>query len=223
MDGINISTSFKRWEKILPGAVVAILSCAKDISFLSSFSAVGLALLGIAWVVISWEGVKENGWITFSGILQLNLWPDSLSSASSWFGVIVFGYGVVPVIFNLKQSMAEPHLIKKSTMIGLSIAYMGYLFASDGIRVIFARTHSFDGDVLQAMPDSPITMSVRLLLAFVVAVTAPFIVYPCGELIEGKLSLDSDCLGNRVVVRGLLCANCALLAAFVPGFVHIIR
>ena len=222
MDGINMSTGFSRWDKILPGMIVAVLSCAKDISFLSQFSAVGLIALAVSFGVISWEGVKENGLVDRSEILQLNQWPESLSAASSWFGVVVFGYGVTPVIFNIQESMAKPQFIGKSTIIGLGIAYVGYLFASNGIRILFARTHSFDGDVLQALPDSLIALAVRLLMTFVVAVTAPFIVVPCGEMIEGKMGLDSDCLRNRVAVRTLLCSSCTLLAAFVPGFVHII-
>ena len=31
-------------------------------------------------------------------------------AASSWFGVVVFGFGIVPFILNLHDSMAKPHL-----------------------------------------------------------------------------------------------------------------
>lgn len=103
----------------------------------------------------------------------------------------VSGYGVVPVIFNIRDSMAEKQYIGRSTQIGLGMVYFGYLFISNGVRVLFSPTHSFDGDVLQALPATWIALVVRLLMTFVVAVTAPLIVVPCGELIEGKLGLET--------------------------------
>jgi hypothetical protein len=124
------------------------------------------------------EGAKENGLGGFTRAMQLNLYPESISAASSWFGVTVFGYGVVPFIFSFKDSMAEPQSIRISTKIGLCIAYLGYLFASNFIRMLFAPSHSFDGDVLQALPPSLIATSVRALMTFVVCVTAPLIAVP---------------------------------------------
>ena len=52
--------------------------------------------------VISLQGIQENGCSGFKDISELNLWPDSLSAASSWFGVVVFGFGISPFIFNLR-------------------------------------------------------------------------------------------------------------------------
>lgn len=135
----------------------------------------------------------------------------------------VSGYGVVPVIFNIRDSMAEKQYIGRSTQIGLGMVYFGYLFISNGVRVLFSPTHSFDGDVLQALPATWIALVVRLLMTFVVAVTAPLIVVPCGELIEGKLGLETTGpIYKRIVIRVLLCVVCTILSEFVPGFVHII-
>ena len=194
--GINHSEIFGKWHKILPGIAVAALSCAKDISYLSKFSAVGLIALAFSFGFISCEGLKENGWVDFVDISQINLYPESLSSASSWFGVVVFGYGVVPVIFNIKYSMKKPELIGLSTKIGLGIAFVGYIFLSNGIRIIFSETFVFEGDVLQALPDSNmISSAVRLLMTFVVCVTAPFIVLPVSYTLIDCIStfvLDSQ-------------------------------
>ena len=53
--------------------------------------------------VISWQGYREDGFDGFRHyILTLNLWPESLSAASSWFGVVVFGFGVAPFVFNFR-------------------------------------------------------------------------------------------------------------------------
>ena len=179
LDGINQGVISGKLNKILPGIAVAALSCAKDISYLSKFSAVGLIALAFSFGFISFQGIKENGRVNFADILQTNFYPESLSAPSSWFGVVVFGYGVVPVIFNIKNSMENPELIGLSTKIGLAIAFVGYIFLSTGIRIIFSETFTFEGDVLQALPDSNIISSaVRLLMTFVVCVTAPFIVLP---------------------------------------------
>jgi hypothetical protein len=35
-------------------------------------------------------------------MLALNLMPEGLSAASSWFGVVVFGFGVAPFVFNFR-------------------------------------------------------------------------------------------------------------------------
>ncbi|KAL7488907.1 hypothetical protein ACHAW6_014500 [Cyclotella cf. meneghiniana] len=223
IDGIIGNRGSRGYYKVFPSLAVALLSCAQDISFLSKFSVLGLLALALSFGVISWEGLKENGWNGFSDVMELNLWPESLSAASSWFGVVVFGYGVVPFIFTFRDSMAKPSWIGLSTKIGLTIAYVFYLFASNGIRILFLHTHSFDGDVLQALPDSPVSLVVRLLMIFVVTVTAPLVAVPCGEMIEGKLGIRSiDLIYKRVIIRGLLCVICTLLAAFVPGFVNII-
>ena len=53
--------------------------------------------------VISWQGYREDGFDGFRhNMLTLNLWPESLSAASSWFGVVVFGFGVAPFVFNFR-------------------------------------------------------------------------------------------------------------------------
>lgn len=128
--------------------------------------------------VIFWEGIAKNEWLGFADVRRLNLWPESVSAASSWFGIVVFGYGIVPFIFSFKDSMKDPNHIGLSAKIGLGIVYVGYAFMSDCIRILYSPTHSFDGDVLQALPDSTISMAVRLLMIAVVCVTAPLIAVP---------------------------------------------
>ena len=173
--------------------------------------------------VIFREGVVENEWVGFADVRHLNLWPESVSAASSWFGIVVFGYGIVPFIFSFKDSMKDPNDIDLSTKIGLGIVYLGYLFVSDCVRILYSPTHSFDGDVLQALPDSMISSAVRLLMIAVVCVTAPLIAVPCGEMIEGKLNNDQNSsLHHQIWIRISLCGICMILAAFVPGFVHVI-
>lgn len=85
--------------------------------------------------------------------------------------------------------MADPRQVNLSLQFGLTMVYGCYIIMSNGIRTLFSPSFTFDGDVLQAMPNTWISLIVRLLMTFVVAVTAPLIVVPCGELIEGKLGI----------------------------------
>ncbi|KAL3762378.1 hypothetical protein ACHAW5_000640 [Stephanodiscus triporus] len=85
------------------------------------------------------------------------------------------------------------------------------------------------------MPDSWISLSVRLLMTFVVALTTPLVVVPCGELIEGKLGMAADDEDDgrqqrrsmldpeRVVVRVAICLSCMAFSGYVPnGFVDLV-
>ena len=49
IDSINQSTGCRGYDKILPSIVVAVLSWADDLSFLSNFSLVGLFALALAF------------------------------------------------------------------------------------------------------------------------------------------------------------------------------
>ena len=86
--------------------------------------------------------------------------------------------------------MAQPGQVNTSLQMGLFLVYFGYVAIANGVSILFAPSYIFEGDVLQAMPDTWISLLVRLLMIFVIAVTAPLIAIPCGELLEGKLGLD---------------------------------
>jgi hypothetical protein len=127
--------------------------------------------------------------------------------------------------------MANPRHINLSLKIGLSMVYIGYIAISNGIRVLLSPSYVFHGDVLQAMPDAWISNIVRILMMFVVSVTAPLIVIPCGEMIEGKLGFalnvdsqqQSSTTSGRALVRVPFCLACMVFSEFIPdGFVHLL-
>mmetsp|Transcript_3228 Transcript_3228/g.6898 ORF Transcript_3228/g.6898 Transcript_3228/m.6898 type:complete len:488 (+) Transcript_3228:69-1532(+) len=163
-----ITTGSNKVDLLIPSVIVSLLSCAPDISFLSNFSALGLLALALSFTVIAWQGVDDNGLYGFYHMDELNLFPKNWTDASSWFGVVAFGYGIVPVIFNIRDSMAQPEYVQPSTKIGLIMVFVGYITISNGVRILFSPAHVFDGDVLQAMPDTWISFIVRLLMTFVV-------------------------------------------------------
>ena len=101
IDDIPYSTGSRRLDLLIPSTLIIVLSCLPDVGFLSKFSGLGLMAVALSFIVISWQGFLENGLSGFTSS-ELNLWPESLSSASSWFGCVVFGYGVVPFIFNFR-------------------------------------------------------------------------------------------------------------------------
>jgi amino acid permease len=221
IDDLPITTGSRKIDIIIPSVIVALLSCSPDVSFLSKFSIVGLLALALSFCVIVWQGLVENGLIGFQS--TLNLWPTDLTAASSWFGVVVFGYGIVPFILNFQESMSNPKQIGPAMKMGLILVFFAYIIISNGVRILFSPSHSFDGDVLQALPkNSWIALIVRLLMTFVISVTAPLIVVPCGSMIEGKLGIGMNELYKRISIRVLLCVLCTLCSEFAPGFVHIV-
>ena len=112
--------------------------------------------------------------------------------------------------------MSNPQQVGLAFQIGLFLVYVAYIMMSNGIRVLFSPSHVFDGDVLQAMPNNWISLIVRLLMTFAVSVSAPLIVVPCAELIEGKLAIDKTqkSFHKRVVVRVGICIICTVFSMF---------
>ena len=104
IDSMPITTGSRKIDIIIPSIIVALLSCSPDVSFLTKFSIFGLMALTLSFSVIVWQGLAENGLSGFQS--TLNLWPRDLSDASSWFGVVVFGYGVVPFILSFRESFS---------------------------------------------------------------------------------------------------------------------
>ncbi len=148
-------------------------------------------------------------------------------------------YFVVAFAHEKRDSMANPRHINLSLKIGLLMVYAGYIAMSNGIRVLFSPSYVFLGDVLQAMPGAWISNVVRVLMTFVISVTAPLIVIPCGEMMEGKLGIGSmvdesgqrqsststsaSTTRRRALIRVPFCLACMVLSELVPnGFVHLL-
>jgi len=132
--------------------------------FTRKFSIFGLMALTLSFSVIMWQGLAENGLSGFQS--TLNLWPRDLSDASSWFGVVVFGYGVVPFILNFRESMTIPNNVGLATKVGLVLVFLAYVVMSNFVRILFSPTHTFKGDVLQALPKSSWIATVKISIIF---------------------------------------------------------
>lgn len=102
LEDTPLTTGNTKVDLLIPSSIVVILSCLPDIGFLSKCSGLGLLAVAISFIVITFQGLNENGMSGFRGDLQLKMWPEDVTSLASWYGVVVFGYGVVPFIYNFR-------------------------------------------------------------------------------------------------------------------------
>jgi len=179
--------------------VMAPLSCVPDMGYLGKFSASGIAAVLATFVVIFWYGLTEHGLEGFTMLAWEDLWPSGgewgLDGMSRWFGVAAFGYGIVPIAYNVQESMAEPSKMLHATRIALFLVYVSYAVIGTGVAIIYrpiTGPDGFEGDVLQELPVGWIPTTIRVAMTFVVLVTAPLLVVPCAQLVEGKVGLGAD-------------------------------
>lgn len=197
--------------------LIGLLSIVPDMGYLARASATGLTVLGLTFCVIAWFGNYS-----FSSMFTaFSWWPlDGMSGVSTWFGCIVFGFGMVPLTYNFQESMQEPQRMIGATFYGLGVVVVSYLTAGLGLLMIYP---DIQGDLLQELPKTGILPTVvRLAMVVVVMVTAPLLVVPCGELLEGKISWNVSESVLRTVVRLGICVVCSLVSVCVPGFVEVL-
>ena len=222
--------------------IIGPLSAVPDIGYLSKASGVGLVVLFISFVVIAVHGLMEyepttveeslpRSQSSFSendGAIATFNWhwlpENGAEGVSQWFGIVVFGYGIAPLTFNFRESMAEPqHMVQAST-VALLIVAGSYIVLGVGLYSLF---RDIDGDILHTLPsDGWVPVVIRLSMAVVVFATAPLLILPCGQLIEGKIIKDTDASDVpyfvRVVVRMGIALTCVTISVMVPGFVSVL-
>ena len=209
------STGTLAFDAIGTSLLIGLLSVVPDMGYLAKASATGLTVLAATFCVISWYG-------EYSGISNaLSWWPlDGMSGVSTWFGCIVFGFGVVPLTYNMQESMAEPQRMIGASVIGLAAVAAAYGVMGIGLLLLYPN---IEGDLLQELPKTGVLPTVvRLAMVVVVMVTAPLLVVPCGELIEGKISLQVSEPVLRVIVRLGICVVCSVISVGVPEFVQVL-
>jgi proton-coupled amino acid transporter len=204
-------------DAILIALMMAPLSIVPDLGYLSRVSATGLTVLGFTFLVIAGYGMAQ-----YDGTLPSSLhWfpQNGLTGASHWFGCTVFGFGVVPLTFNFRESMAEPsRLVGATTLALLGVAFCYILFGV-GLLTLYPN---IEGDVLHELPQEGILPIItRLAMVVVVLVTAPLLIVPCSELLEGKISAEPD-QRTKVMVRFGICLATVVISVVVPGFVYVL-
>ena len=130
-----------------------------------------------------------------------------------------------PLTYNFKESMADPSQMVRASTIALLIVAGTYVILGVGLYALFP---DIDGDVLHTLPaEGWLPIVTRLSMAVVVFVTAPLLIVPCGQLIEGKILKTSSPTEEipyavRASVRIGIALLCVSISVLVPGFVSVL-
>jgi amino acid permease len=186
---------------------------------IAKVSALGTGLVCAVFGIVAVMGILQNGFAGFFTISWDNLWPSSLSSLSSWFGIAVFGYGIVPFTFTMQESMVHPSEFKNSCNISLWIVFVAYCIMGNGLSIIFMQT--INSDVLSVLPHGIVPTSLRLLMVIVILTTLPLIIIPAGALVHDKVFGTTK--GSYIFpIRLFIAIICAVLSVELPNFVFVL-
>jgi len=235
-----LTTQHKGADLVVPSIVIGLLSNVPDMAFLAKFSALGIAMIVLVFGVIIIEGIMVDE--HSDSFISLQQWPrNGLASIGQWYGCTIFGFGLVPLTYNLRVSMKEPQKMLFATGLGVSGTAAAYIVLSTIALLLFP---TIQGDLLQVLPKPPtrktgdtideygndnffimmrviIPTLVRLAMVVVAMTSAPLLVLPCGELIEDELSFYHH-ERVRVVVRIGICVLAAVVTCILPGFVYVL-
>jgi proton-coupled amino acid transporter len=204
-------------DAIVVASCMAILSLVPDLGHLSGVSGIGLAVLAATFVIIAWYGIwtessQEADVADVSP--SLPLWPTSKTGLSHFFGVSVFGFGVVPLTYNFQESMRHPKWMVHASAGALTLVALCYIALGVGLSLLFTDVQ---GEVMHELPTRGwLPTTTRLAMALVVILTAPLLIVPTGELLEGKFQ------GHAVLVRCGVCAVGVCVAVLLPSFVQVL-
>lgn len=96
----------------------------------------------------------------------------------------------------------------------LSLVAGGYIVIGVGLSLLFTNV---EGEILHELPQSGwLGLATRLAMASIVILTAPLLIVPCGELLEGKFQ------GHSVLIRCGVCAVGVCVAVLLPSFVQVL-
>ena len=200
-------------DALVVATLMLLLSLVPDLGHLSGISGAGLMVLGGTFIVIAGYGIHDY-WTSSQHGASLPLWPTSKTGLSHFFGVCVFGFGTVPLTYNFQESMRNPDLIVPSTAGALGGVALAYIILGVGLSLLFPTV---SGEVLHELPAAGwLPTTTRLAMALVVVLTAPLLIVPAGELLEGKFH------GNKVLVRCGVCLVGVFVAVLLPTFVQVL-
>jgi amino acid permease len=223
------------WDAILTGCIMGTIAIVPDIGYLSNASGIGLVVLLLAFLVIAGYGINDNVTSSTSTLdmdmntthvlssvsNQLVLWPTSLHGISHYYGIVVFGYGLVPLTYNFHESMQQPKRIISAAATALLLVATSYILLGIGLYALFPN---LTADVLHELPVTGIIPSMtRLAMVGTIITTAPLIIVPCSELLEGQWFAEMRPLVlRRAIVRYGLVFVCVIVAVVLPNFVDVL-
>jgi hypothetical protein len=220
--GTPFTTGNNFVDAIILAILLVPLCMVDDMSNLSKLSHLGLVILGFAIVVIAGYGISgydyENDFNPFHVFP-----PNGLTGVSHWFGCVVFGFGIVPLTFNFRESMAEPEQLPMTALISMLLVAVSYIVT--GIVLLFLYPHIQD-DVLSEIPDggvASVATVTRLAMIVVVMATAPLLIVPCAEIVEGKIHHDGQVHPKTILLaRSGISLVTVSISVMLPGFVSVL-
>jgi amino acid permease len=226
--GTPFSTGRTPVDAVILAVLLVPLCIVDDMSNLSRLSRLGLVILGFTMLVISGYGVSGrhgyDGDIADGTVVPNSPFtlfpPNGLAGVSHWFGCVVFGFGIVPLTFNFRESMAKPDQLPVTALTSMLLVAAAYIVTGIGLLYLYP---DIDDDVLSQIPDGGLATVTRLAMVAVVMATAPLLIVPCAEIIEGKIHHDGRVHHRtRVLARTGLCLSTVGVSVMVPGFVAVL-
>jgi amino acid permease len=234
--GTPFTTGSDVFDAILTALVIAPLTLT-DVGYLAKTSAAGLSVLALTFIVIAGYGLQGYDHDASTSIRWLPL--NGLTGASNWFGCTVFGFGIVPLTFNFKNSMKEPPMYPMAAMFALLLVAVLYIIIGLVLLVLYP---DIEGDVLSEIPQhGMLPIVTRLSMVVVIVATAPLIAIvsswlsrrrnsyfvltpcqPCAELIEGKIGAGTRHKKIKIIVRFGICFVSAAISVGIPEFVSVL-
>ena len=217
------TTGSDAFDAVILASILTPLCMTDDLSKLSKLSHMGLVVLGMAILVIAGYGIAGYDPDNYTDIQVFTWLPrNGLEGVSRWFGCVVFGFGIVPLTFNFRESMQEPQRLPKVALISMLLVAVMYIITGIGLLYLYPI---IDADVLSQIPNNEWLATItRLAMIVVVVATAPLLLIPCSLIVEGKLhNHDSEIHPmTRLWTRICLCFGTVAVSVMVPEFVLVL-
>jgi amino acid permease len=220
-------TPFTTRNNLLDAMILAVmlvpLCLVEDLSSLSKLSRLGLIVLALTMLVIAGYGVSGYGErrINSSDLNTFHWLPcDGIAGVSDWFGCVVFGFGIVPLTFNFRDAMAQPEFLPKTSMVSMLLVAAAYIVTGVVLLHLYPDIHD---DVLSELPGGWLATVARLAMIVVVMATAPLLVVPCAEIVEGKIHNDGQIHPtSQLLARSGISLTTVAISVTLPGFVTVL-
>ncbi len=204
-------------------ALVGPISMVSSLAFLARTSLFGLSAIAMSFLLIFYHGLHEYGLSGLGHLSVGSLFPESWASFSHWFGVSSFCFGIAPVTFPMRDSMAQPALFTSAVRKALTLTLLFYVLIGDVTFVLYLPGPPINGDIITSLPPlSPATSFVRLSMTLVCLVSYPLCLVPAAEVIESRVYPSRPTLPQRVAIRAPLVVLTTLVADLVPAVVLIV-
>lgn len=235
------TTGRKIIDAIILGFLLVPLCIVDDMSALSKLSRLGLIILGLSMLVIAFYGISgyesnnnndidvvingESDDFENNNSNPFSLFPhNGIEGISKWFGCVVFSFGVVPLTFNYRESMAEPEKLQKVAMISMSLVGVCYVIIGVSFLYIFPN---IEQDLLSEIPShGMLATTTRLAMIITTMAGTPLLIVPCAEIIEGKIMNNEDGQTKSkklmIIIRTCILLCTVLIASELPSFVSIL-